>query len=370
MSAQEPSGKTKNTSGFRFQDIEELLCDPSPQRRCSGVRKLAQEINRGALAEGEWGWVQKALLTAADDVELRVRHTVAAEFAKSQHLPRDAAVALADDVMQVSHVVLEGSPTLTDEDLIRLLSDGKGPAQVSIARRPHVSCAVARAVVATRNAAAVTTLAANAGAELDDALSMAIIEGYGRYETVKTALVERGDLSAAVCARLASIVPPRLKASLLAKHELAEPLSGSVLETYSSAEECAVAVGPSRREAGDDSLSPSAVLRALCSGDIVFVEEAMAEISGLSVEKAGLLILDDGPFGLKAIYRKCGFPEEMFAAFRVGIDLIVETRQSGEFYSSEQFEQRAVERILARYRDLEVAELDYVLSKLSRYEAA
>ena len=222
-----------------------------------------------------------------------------------------------------------------------------------------------------RNAAAVTALATNAGAELDEVLLLEIIDSYGRYETVKTALVERGDLPERVCTRLLALVPDRLKAELASKKALAEPLFGAALETYLDAEECAAAVPQtSRRARTGQALTASDVLRALCTGDIGAAEEAMAEAAGVSVDKACLLIHDEGPFGLKAIYRKCAFPEELFAAFRVAVDLARETRESGSPLSPEQFERTVVERILARYSDIETAELDYVLSKLSRFEAA
>lgn len=367
MSAQEPSGKTKNTTGFRFQDIEELLADPSPARRCAGVRRMAAEVERDP-SSGDWHCVQSALRRAVNDTELQVRLALATALSGSVHLPRDVACALAGDIFQIAKMIIERSPALNDDDLIRMLGDGNGAVQIAIARRPALSPAVANAVLETRNAAAVTVLAANTGAGLDEPLLLAILDGYGRYETVKTALVERFDLPDNVFARLMTVVPERLKAELMAKKAAAEPLFGSELETHSSAEECAVAAAKAERP--NNMLTGPEVLRALCTGNIGLAEEAMAEISGVSVEKASLLIHDDGPFGLKAIYRKCGFAEELFAAFRVAIDLEQETRDSGQVLSPERFEQTVVERILTRYRDIEVADLDYVLSKLSRFEAA
>jgi uncharacterized protein (DUF2336 family) len=112
------------------------------------------------------------------------------------------------------------------------------------------------------------------------------------------------------------------------------------------------------------------VLRALCAGDIRFTEDAMAEVAGISAEKAAMLIHDGGPLGLKALYKKCKFPEPMYAAFRVAVDMVHETQTDGELQDREQFSGRVVERILAKYREVEVADLDYLLAKLGKLHAA
>jgi uncharacterized protein (DUF2336 family) len=187
---------------------------------------------------------------------------------------------------------------------------------------------------------------------------------------VKASLAERDDLPAVVCERLLPLVPGHLKAALTARQAAAEAFP-EVL-AVEVADELGVADGHVEvvRLRAQGELTPSAVLRALCAGNIRFVEDAMAEISGFSAEKACLLIHDESPFGLKAIYRKCSFPEQLFPAFRVALDLAQELEIDRCASDPERFERAAVERILTRYRELEAADLDYVLTRLSRHQAA
>jgi uncharacterized protein (DUF2336 family) len=117
-------------------------------------------------------------------------------------------------------------------------------------------------------------------------------------------------------------------------------------------------------------LTPARVLEALCAGDIRFAEDAMAEIAGVSAEKAGLLIHDASPFGLKAIYRQCVFPEQLYPAFRVAVDMVQERELDADASDDDAFADRVVERILAKYRELEAGDLDYVLAQLRRPKAA
>ena len=116
-------------------------------------------------------------------------------------------------------------------------------------------------------------------------------------------------------------------------------------------------------------LTASLVLRALCSGDLEFVEESMAEIAGTSAEKASILIHDAGKLGLRALFTRCDFPEALYPAFRVAVDVIHETAM-GEGHDRERFARRVIERVLTQYQDLDGADLEYLLGKLRRLEAA
>jgi uncharacterized protein (DUF2336 family) len=48
-------------------------------------------------------------------------------------------------------------------------------------------------------------------------------------------------------------------------------------------------------------LSPSVVLEALSTGDIMFFEMAMARLANIPIENARALIHDQGPLGLESV---------------------------------------------------------------------
>jgi uncharacterized protein (DUF2336 family) len=358
MSAKHPSGKTPSIDGGRFQELQALLSDCAP-----GARHLAVELASHDLSAADSALLDRLLKRIANDAELVVRVALAGALRRSLHLSREVALILADDAINVAQPILEESPALSDEDLLNILAECNGRKQVCVARRLSVRAVVAAGVVNCGNAAAATALVENSSAMLDEGLLCQVVDRYGQFETVKAALIGRGDLPASVCERLRKYGPAmggsavRDEVVAVGEAELSPP---------------AAMVSPvhAARLHADVQLTPSSVLQALCSGDIRFVEDAMAEIAGVSAEKAGLLIHDASPFGLKAIYRQCAFPEQLFAAFRVAIDMVQERELEADACDDAAFGERVVERILAKYRELEVGDLEYVLAKLGRQKAA
>jgi uncharacterized protein (DUF2336 family) len=308
-----------------------------------------------------------------------VRNAVADSMKSSKALPRDIAVQLAKDEPAVALPILEWSPVLTDEDLVQVLTDGNGAKQVAVARRPEVSTTVAAALIDTGNAAAVTTLVSNEGAVLDENMLKRTLDRYGKFETVKAAMVHRSELPVTIAERLVALVSDKLKVVLASRHALSEDIAADII--LEARERATVGLISKSTPAQDSQalvtqlhargrLTPSLVLRALCTGDIRFTEDAFAEISGISAEKVALLIHDAGPLGLKSIYKKCNFPEPMFPAFRVAVDMIHETDLDGGTHDRERFARRMIERILTKYTEMAAGDLDYLLAKLSKIERA
>jgi uncharacterized protein (DUF2336 family) len=379
MSFNDSNGRPPTSTGLRFQDVEALLADPAPTRRAKVARQLAVEIDAERLSDAEWGIALDILRTMAADAEMIVRQAVSASLKSSKHLPHDVALSLAKDDVAVAQPVLEHSPVLTDHDLIGVLAEGNGTKQVAIAKRPAISTAVAEAVIETGNAAAVTTLVGNEGAALNEGLLQRTIDRYGRFETVKSAMVHRSELPVTISERLVALVSDRLKVALASRHALPADLAADILiEARERATVGLISKGTSAQDTqalvaqlhARGRLSPSLVLRALCLGDLRFVEDAMAEIAGISAEKAALLIHDGGPLGLKALYKRCRFPEQIYAAFRVAVDTAHETKFDGSPQDRERFASQVIERILTKYRELEAADLDYLLAKLNKLKAA
>jgi uncharacterized protein (DUF2336 family) len=370
---------TEQKIGLNFRDVEALLANPVAEQRATIVSQLAVEVDGGRLNAGEWKLALDIMRTMAADAEIMVRRAVAESMKTSQNLPRDVALRLANDDVSVALPVLESSQVLTDDDLIKILADGNGAKQVAIARRPLVSENVASAIVDTGNAAAVTTLVGNEGAALTEPLLRKTLDRYGQFETVKAAMVERDELPVTIAERLVSLVSERLKLTLAARHRLpADVATDIIMDARERATVTLLARDTSREDTialvrqlhAGGRLTPSLVLRALCMGDMKFVEIAMAQIADISPEKASLLINDAGDLGLKAIYRKCSFPEALYPAFRVAVDVIQETELDGGEHDHERFARRVIERVLTQYQNIESGDLDYLLGKLKKLEAA
>lgn len=361
--------------GLRFQDVEALLADPVPARRAKVAQQLAVDINADRLSGPEWALALDIMRTMAADAEATVRLAVATSLKSSSRLPHDVAVKLAGDEAAIAQPILESSPVLTDQDLITVLAEGNGTKQVAVAKRAEVSPTVAAAVVDTGNAAAVTTLVSNEGAVISEDLYQRTLDRYAKFETVKAAMVHRSELPVTISERLVALVSDRLKVVLASRHALPEDMAADIL--FAARERATVGLitqGDTHALVSQlharGRLTSSLVLRALCIGDMRFTEDAMAEIAGISSEKAALLIHDGGPLGLKALYKRCKFPEPMYAAFRVAVDMVHQAQVQGGTHDREQFTGRVIECILAKYHEVEKGDLDYLLAKLNKLAAA
>jgi uncharacterized protein (DUF2336 family) len=365
------------SSGLSFADVQALLKDPVPETRIEVARKVSAEIDQTNLSESERALALEILRAMAADAETRVRQAIAETLKNSAHLPHDIAVSLAHDDERVSLPILRESPMLSDADLIAVLTEGHGAKQLAVAARPAIGEEVSAAVIATGNPAAASVLFNNEGAKINEASFSDALDRYKDFDTVKGGMVARKILPATIAERLVSMVSDKLKLELISRHAVAPELAGDVLAAAREQATLSILPGQTRERAAlvrqlkaSGRLTASLILRALCVGDMPFVEEALGQLGGLPAAKAALLIHDAGPMGLKAMYKRAGLPAQYFPAFRVGVDVFRDTELDAGPGAQARFEQRLVERILTQYQDMEVGDLDYLLGKLSRARAA
>jgi uncharacterized protein (DUF2336 family) len=111
-------------------------------------------------------------------------------------------------------------------------------------------------------------------------------------------------------------------------------------------------------------LTPSLVLRALCTGDIAFFEAAMAAKSDVPLDNAQILIHERSRRGLAALYRKAAMPEALYGAVQAAVDVVDETGFDGEPRDLERFRSRVISRVLTLVETVDPADADYLLDKL------
>ncbi len=112
-------------------------------------------------------------------------------------------------------------------------------------------------------------------------------------------------------------------------------------------------------------LSPSLILRALCTGDVELCETGIAALAGVPVENACVLIYDAGPRGFKSLYERAGLPPKMMPAFRTALDILQETFKEGRAWDRKGFQRAVLERILSDPDHLDEADQDYLLVRLN-----
>jgi uncharacterized protein (DUF2336 family) len=284
--------------------------------------------------------------------------------------------ALAADQYDVAQPLLEFSPLLSDDDLIELIATGKPDVQATIAGRPILSRALAAAIAEIGTAEACLILLENSDACLALFSVDRIVERFGHLAPIRENLLARDD------------IPMRTRQSLLSK--LSKTLAGFVAARQwlgpdhaedaarEACEKATVALAADTpyeeigalvvhlRESGQ--LTAGMTLRALLSGNVVLFEEALAELSGMPIDRVTSYIHDRSVSGFRALYRKAELPEMAYPAFREALAALREGVLVGEQGGAARLKRGMVERVLdacAAMRDETMAPLIALLRRFA-----
>jgi uncharacterized protein (DUF2336 family) len=245
-------------------------------------------------------------------------------------LPRDIALALAGDVLDIAAPILEWSAVLTENDLIDIIrcssarADGEGRHLV-IAGRAAVPERVVEALVEEGGAPVTLRTLANRGARFAEAAIHRVIDRFGDAEDVQAALVDRPALPLSVVERLIYMVTEALRLRLAERHNLSPSILSGLANQVTEAAALAL-IGPENSESRSrslatglgrrDRLSATLILRALCLGEFTFVEAALAHLAKLTIEGVEARLRYGSKLDLTQIYRLSGLPETTALPFQ------------------------------------------------------
>lgn len=367
------------TSTLSKADVDRLLKNPSVEARADVAAKVAQKVGAAALSAEERTIAEDIVRVLTRDAAIRVRQALAEQLKESRSVPHDVAVALAHDVDTVSLPILTHSLVLSDDDLIEIIHCSGAKKQAAIAQRERVSAPVAEAIVEADEPVAVATLVGNDGADLKEETLQHVLDRHERDDLIQAPLARRSHLPVTVLERLVTAASTGIREILARRNDLPSDLASdlvlntrerataSLLSPTSPAAD-ALQLAQHLRRSGR--LTPSLIIRAICLGDLAFVEAAFAVLADIPAHNARLLIYDAGPLGFKAIYERCHLPAEFFELFRIGLHVALQTVFDGGENDRERHRRRTLERILTQYDKIGPEDLDYLLGKLRAAAAA
>jgi uncharacterized protein (DUF2336 family) len=323
--------------------------------RAEATSALARAYLHSDLSADDLAAAEGAMIMLLDDPSPLVRRAMAEVFASAQKAPRVVVHALAGDQTDVALPVLSRSPLLNADDLVDLAATASREAQVAIAGRAMLPRSVAAALAEVGAADACLALLENLDAAIPAFSLDRMVERFGHLAPIRENLMARADL------------PTATRQAVLAK--LSRTLAGFVAARqwmgpehaeYAAREACekatvALAAETPDTEIGDlvlhlrnsGQLTAGMILRALLSGNVVLLEEALAELSGLPLDRVAGHVHDRNIAGLRALYDKAGLPEPAYPAFRAAIVALREGALLGEQGGVGRLKRRMVERVLA-----------------------
>lgn len=346
--------------------------EPSASVRAEVAGKLAQDIENPTLSESEMNLAHEVVRLMAKDIETSVRLALSQNLRNATRLPHDVAVQLANDVEVVALPILTDSDVLTDKDLLEIIGKGSPQKHEAIAARKEISASVSEAIITTAGEQAVTKLMNNSGAQISEKSYAKAMDRFEESEPVKEAIVKRPILPVTIAERLTMRVSDRLRDYLVSHHELSPSVAAdlvlqsrerTVVELASGSTEAEIEKLISQMNA-NGRLTPSIILRALCVGDVLFFETALAVRANIPVLNARILIHDGGQLGLKTLYARAGMPPNMLPVVSAALSVVHETEMDGQAYDRERYRATVIERVLTQFEDVGSDDFDYLLSKL------
>lgn len=365
-----------DVASLAASDAAKLAADPSAAGRSAAAVKVAHQLQR-PLSDAERRLATEILSAFVRDAETSVRAALAETLKAAAEVPREVALALARDVECVSTPFLKVSQSLTDDDLMTIIAECGETAQAAIAERPTVSEGVSDALVREGHEAVVAALVGNPGAQISETTLGTIVEVHGGSSSVAERLAVRPRMPLVLAERLVHRIFDQIWDALASTQVIPEDtLSDLILQAR---ERAVVALLPAGGGAFDLAalvahlharrrLTPSIILRAVCMGDIRFLEAALARIADIPVENARRLIEDQGA-GFERLLTACRLPPKLLPALRSAAHIAAETGYDGGPKDRERFRARVTERLLTSTEAGEELvtgqDLDYLIRKLA-----
>jgi uncharacterized protein (DUF2336 family) len=333
-------------------DLHDLLAEDADQRvRILLARKLAQFIPELQAPEREQ-FGERVLATLAglvEDEAVRVRAVIADVVKEMPEAPRELILRLAhDSAMLVSEPVIRLSPLLNVRDLLALLANPPAAqTATAVARRPGLCEAVADAIAASADNAAIAALLSNQSAAIREATLDALVARAANHEDWHDPLVHRPKLTARAARALSEIVTTHLLEVLASRGDLESGVTAELRRRLAKRSEQAAPARPADATIDDamaaahamdlkGELDERSVLAAAQRGDVLACTAMLAVAAGVPgsvVQRAATL---RSAKGLVSLVWTAGF--SMRAALglqmliaRLAPNAVLRPTPSGEF---------------------------------------
>src|SRR5665811_1441497 len=322
-----------------------------PGERAEATSALARAYLYSDLSPDDIAATEGAMIMLLDDPSPLVRRALADVFATSQKAPPVVVHALANDQPEIAMAMLSLSPLLQEADLIDLVATAQPAAQAALA------------------------LLENSDADIASFSIDRVVERFGHLAAIREPVLARADLPMATRQALLSKLSQTLAGFVAGRQWLGpEHAEDAAREACEKATVALAADTPYEevshlvqhlRQSGQ--LTAGMILRALLSGNVVLFEEALAELSGVPIDRVTSYIHDRNISGLSALYRKAGLPDTAYPAFRAAIAAMREGALVGERGGAARLKRRMVERVLSACAAERGRDLTSLLALLRRF---
>jgi uncharacterized protein (DUF2336 family) len=355
------------------REFLQWLRTASAGERADGTTALARAYLFSPLSLDDRAAAEGAMLMLLDDTSPLVRRALAEAFASSQSAPPAVVHGLAADQPFVAIPIVSRSPLFVDADLVDMVATGHRDIVVAIARRPLLQRSVAAAIAEVGCAEACLELIENLDADIAPFSIDRIVARHGHLSAIREALLAIDDLPVETRQALVAKLSQTLAQFVTSRSWLAKDRALRIVTE--ACEKATVTLAAETmevrplvrhlRETGQ--LTAGLVLRALLCGNCSLFEEALAELSGMSLDRVYGLVHGKGSSGFRALYHKAGLPASTYPAFREAIEAMHEDVLLGETGDATRLKRRMVERVLTRCERSALGDVEPLMTLLRRF---
>ena len=295
----------------------------------AGRKVLAEAVsdmflgNVRVLTDRERSLMFDILRRIVHDVELQVRRIIGEHLAGLPDTPRDLAVRLANDDLEVAYPMLTQSGVLQDEDLIEVVRHRTLEHQLAIAIRENVSREVSDALVSTGRESVIRTLLENPSARISDATMDYLVEQSRRVDTFQEPILKRKELTAELAKRMFMWVSAALRQYILDNHDMEPAAVDDLLEKTALQ-----AIGPPPDANGPapktvtlavelterDMVTPELLVSVLQDGEVSLFVAMFRQLTGLREDLVMRILFEPGGEGLAIACKAVGIGKAFFTS--------------------------------------------------------
>ncbi len=201
----------------RFSKLADLSRQTTSEGRRELLRQVTEHLSHGAGSQTDIAAFDELLTSAAADYSVQVRADLARLIATNDAQFACSAQLFAMDEISVAEPVLRHSRVLTDETLMKVISEKGQTHMMAVTGRKDISERVSHALVEKGDDAVVTSLLKNSGAKIAPQTFEAVAQRAQDSVALQAPLVHRGDVPADLLNDLYTKVEKGLRQEILKK---------------------------------------------------------------------------------------------------------------------------------------------------------
>lgn len=348
-----------------------------PGERAEATSALARAYLYSDLSDNDRAAAEGAMIMLLDDPSPLVRRALADVFAGSDQAPPHLVHSLGSDQPDVAAPLLARSPLLVDTDLVDAVAGGEPERQIAIAARENLPPAVSAAIAEVGSPEACLVLLENSSAVIVPFSLERIVERFGHLAVLRELLLARDDLPLTTRQAIVAKLSHTLANFVAARAWLPEDRARRV--TREACEKATVTLAAQSphdemnplirhlRQSGQ--LTAGLLLRALLSGNLTLVEEALADLTDLPITRVVGIVHDRKGAGFRALYDRAGLPASTYPVFREALEAMREEGFVSTPSGASRLKRRVIERVLTRCESETLGDIEPLLTMLRRYAA-